>query len=80
MSALGQKRTKRQLAAMSALPPKADIDRRYDIVRFVPQADFERVIRLSPKLGSQFIVTRGTKRIGNMSAHFNLTVRLGRTH
>jgi hypothetical protein len=24
---------------MSALPPKADIDRRYDIVRFVPKAD-----------------------------------------
>jgi hypothetical protein len=24
---------------MSALPPKAEIDRRYDIVRFVPKAD-----------------------------------------
>src|SRR5262249_59095937 len=28
MSALGQKRTKRHLGAMSALPPKADMDRR----------------------------------------------------
>jgi hypothetical protein len=39
MSALGQKRTSKQLERMSALPPKADIcygDRR---VRFVPEAD-----------------------------------------
>src|SRR6516225_7611980 len=38
MSALGQKRTKRQLAAMSALPPKADIERHDWHVRLVPLA------------------------------------------
>jgi hypothetical protein len=39
MSALGQKRTFGPLIAMSALPPKADIRRRYCDVRFVPKAD-----------------------------------------
>jgi len=39
MSALGQKRTFSPRNAMSALPPKADIDRACRDVRFVPQAD-----------------------------------------
>jgi hypothetical protein len=39
MSALGQKRTRRDEFAMSALPPKADIVRHGVNVRFVPQAD-----------------------------------------
>ena len=38
MSALGQKRTL-DLHPMSALPPKADIDRDRRDVRFVPKAD-----------------------------------------
>ena len=38
MSALGHKRTKRHLGSMSALPPKADIERRDGHVRFVPKA------------------------------------------
>ena len=39
MSALGQKQTCGQFIAMSALPPKADIDRRDWDVRFVPKGD-----------------------------------------
>ena len=39
MSALGQKQTFRCFAAMSALPPKADIDPSASDVRFVPKAD-----------------------------------------
>jgi hypothetical protein len=39
MSALGQKQTLRRLIAMSALPPKADLDRRHSNVCFVPIAD-----------------------------------------
>jgi hypothetical protein len=39
MSALGQKQTSRSEIAMSALPPKADINRRIIDVRFVPIAD-----------------------------------------
>src|SRR5262245_8100749 len=39
MSALGHKQTKRHYGAMSALPPKADIERRDGHVRFVPKAD-----------------------------------------
>jgi hypothetical protein len=39
MSALGQHRTWRDQIAMSALPPKADILRRYLNVRFVPTAE-----------------------------------------
>jgi hypothetical protein len=35
MSALGQKRTWKPVSAMSALPPKADIDRACPDVRFV---------------------------------------------
>src|SRR5262245_22167416 len=38
-SALGHKQTKRHYGAMSALPPKADIERRDGHVRFVPKAD-----------------------------------------
>ena len=48
MSALGQKRTLEYARAMSALPPKADIDRACRDVRFVPKADirilFEQLI------------------------------------
>jgi len=38
MSALGQKQTSRWVRVMSALPPKADIQRRRDVC-FVPKAD-----------------------------------------
>ena len=39
MSALGQKPTFAVQNGMSALPSKADIDRRFGNVRFVPMAD-----------------------------------------
>jgi|SRR5262245_59535921 len=39
MSALGHKRTSKQVRAMSALPPKADMDQNGRDVRFVPKAD-----------------------------------------
>jgi len=39
LSALGHKQTQRHRAAMSALPPKADIERHDRNVCFVPQAD-----------------------------------------
>ena len=39
MSALGHKRTWRQVRAMSAFPPKADIPCREQHVRFVPIGD-----------------------------------------
>jgi hypothetical protein len=39
MSAMGQKRTRRSLVAMSALTPKADIGRREWHVGLMPQAD-----------------------------------------
>jgi hypothetical protein len=39
MSALGHKRTFLRSVAMSAIPPKADIDGRSPDVRFVPEAD-----------------------------------------
>jgi hypothetical protein len=39
MSALGQKRTLRNVRPMSAIPPKADIRERDWDVRFVPEAD-----------------------------------------
>ena len=39
MSALGQKQTWQPVSAMSALPPKADIDEYDRHVRFVPKAD-----------------------------------------
>jgi hypothetical protein len=42
MSALGQKQTLRGLNGMSALPPKADIGKRWLDVRFVPIADIEK--------------------------------------
>jgi hypothetical protein len=38
MSALGQKRTLEDLQAMSALPPKADMDQHGPDVRFVPKS------------------------------------------
>jgi hypothetical protein len=40
MSALGQKQTLEHVRAMSALPPKADIDPQGRDVRFVPKADY----------------------------------------
>jgi hypothetical protein len=46
MSALGQKQTWRFETAMSAIPPKADIVRRGGNVRFVPEADIGKIIRL----------------------------------
>jgi hypothetical protein len=39
MSALGQKQTWQLILLMSALPPKADIDRARGDVRFVPKAE-----------------------------------------
>ena len=42
MSALGHKRTLREVRPMSALPPKADIDHYGRDVRFVPKADILR--------------------------------------
>ena len=39
MSALGQEQTSLRHLAMSALPPKADIERHDQHVRFVPKAD-----------------------------------------
>src|SRR5262249_311624 len=39
MSALGQKQTSKQVHAMSALPPKADIAELEEHVRFLPKAD-----------------------------------------
>ena len=39
MSALGQKQTFRNVRAMSALPPKADMDQQGRDVRYVPKAD-----------------------------------------
>jgi hypothetical protein len=39
MSALDHKRTLQSILAMSALPPKADIDHSSGDVRFVPKAD-----------------------------------------
>jgi hypothetical protein len=45
MSALGQKQTFAVQKGMSALPPKADIRRRFFNVRFVPIADIGHAIR-----------------------------------
>ena len=42
MSALGQKRTSKDVQSMSALPPKADIGTQSRNVRFVPKADILR--------------------------------------
>jgi hypothetical protein len=42
MSALGQKRTSHLVGVMSALPPKADINRRQLDIRFMPKADVSR--------------------------------------
>jgi len=39
MSALGQKQTSAHVRAMSALPPKADMNQHSRDVRFVPKAD-----------------------------------------
>jgi hypothetical protein len=39
MSALGHERTLKRVRRMSALPPKADIHRHDEHVRFVPKAD-----------------------------------------
>jgi len=42
MSALGQKQTFRNVRAMSAIPPKADIRQRNCDVRFGPNADIAK--------------------------------------
>ena len=47
-SALGQKQTLRRVQTMSALPPKADIDRHVPKVCFVPIADIVPLSR-SPR-------------------------------
>ena len=53
MSALGQKQTFGCLCAMSALPPKADMDRYGRDVCFVPKADIRRPLNddVSPSAG-----------------------------
>ena len=53
MSALGQKQTSRPIRAMSALPPKADMDHQGCDVRFVPEAevaDVPRALRSARKV------------------------------
>jgi hypothetical protein len=51
MSALGQKRKCRSFHVISAVPHKADIDRRDRDVRFVPPADMQaRISRCSISL------------------------------
>ena len=52
MSALGQKQTFRNVRAMSALPPIADIGTQSPNVRFVPKADTHRLNR-SPRWRGQ---------------------------
>ena len=53
MSALGHERTFAVQKGMSALPPRADIDRSHRDVRFVPEADIlplaRSLRRLEPK-------------------------------
>jgi hypothetical protein len=46
MSALGQKQTSEGISAMSALPPRADIETQSRDVRFVPIRDVARFIQL----------------------------------
>src|SRR5262245_31719525 len=46
MTALGHKQTKRHQVALSALPPKADIDRHDWHVRLVPCVDGSELARL----------------------------------
>jgi hypothetical protein len=48
MSALGQKQTSAHVRVMSALPPKADMDRACRDVRFVPKADVEPHKKINP--------------------------------
>ena len=58
MSALGQKHTSAPVHLMSALPPKADIDRACGDVCFVPKADIHAVKEqeLSGRNGADNIV------------------------
>jgi hypothetical protein len=46
MSEVGQKQTSAHVRIMSALPPKADIDRACGNVRFVPKADIMRCSKM----------------------------------
>jgi hypothetical protein len=48
MSALGQKRTFRNVRAMSAFPPKADIGTQPCDVGFVPEVDIEERDDVAP--------------------------------
>jgi hypothetical protein len=52
MSALGQKQTSLFAQVMSALPPKADIERHDRHVRFVPKADIRIAAKLSYSITS----------------------------
>jgi hypothetical protein len=49
MSALGHQRTFRDIGVMSALPPKADIDRQLRNVRFVPKVAIALLVRNNKK-------------------------------
>ena len=63
MSALGQKRTLESVRAMSALPPKADIETQSRDVRFVPKAHIGGPI---PKQLGHDGLHRGSLRIGSL--------------
>ena len=63
MSALGQKRTSRQVDGMSAIPPKADIGGVCRDVCFVPKADIGGPI---PKQLGHDGLHRGSLRIGSL--------------
>jgi hypothetical protein len=60
MSALGQKQTFGRFIAMSAIPPKADIDPSAFDARFVPKADIRALA--ASKVGSN----RGSIEVGDL--------------
>ena len=77
MSALGEKQTLGRSIAMSAIPPKADIDGRSPDVRFVPKADILR--RGRPALfgdlvgkAEQLVGNGEAKRLGGLEVNHEL--------
>jgi hypothetical protein len=69
MSALGQKQTSRHVRAMSALPPKADIEPRLRDVRFVPKAD-NSALRQRLALFDHLLDSRKRRRRDRQTEHF----------
>ena len=61
MSALGQKQTLECVRAMSALPPKADIETRSRDVRFLPKADIRATGRCGLQGGHEVGFTKKLK-------------------